>query len=122
MGCKAVTPHLVSLAKRLEGRPFHLVAAHNQNDTKENVVAYMKSNGLSDDTTNLTVTSRGRHSKVKGNGYVPYYMVFDHHGDLAHHHMCGAKKKMEAEKKKKEAEAKKKLEEEAKNKFKSFIK
>ncbi|MEE8106760.1 MAG: hypothetical protein V3T86_14605 [Planctomycetota bacterium] len=65
------------------------MAAHNQNDTKENVVAYMKSNGLSDDTTNLTVTSRGRHSKVKGNGYVPYYMVFDQHGNLAHHHMCG---------------------------------
>jgi len=89
VGCKAVTPHLVSLAKRLEGRPFHLVAAHNQRDTKENVVAYMKSNGLSDETPNLTVTSFGRHPKVKGNGYVPYYMVFDQHGNLAHHHMCG---------------------------------
>jgi len=26
---------------------------------------------------------------VKGNGYVPYYMVFDRHGELAYHHMCG---------------------------------
>jgi len=31
----------------------------------------------------------GGHPKVKGNGYVPYYMVFDHTGKLAHHHMCG---------------------------------
>jgi len=36
------------------------------------------------------VTSFGRHPKIKGNGYVPYYAVFDQHGDLVHHHMCGA--------------------------------
>ena len=90
MGCKAITPHLVGLAKRLEGKPFHLVAAHNQRDTKENVVSYIQGQGLAADTPNVTVTSFGRHPKVKGNGYVPYYMVFDQHGDLAHHHMCGA--------------------------------
>ncbi len=38
----------------------------------------------------MTVSSQGGHPKVKGNGYVPYYMVFDHTGKLAHHHMCGA--------------------------------
>ncbi|MHC4938499.1 MAG: TlpA family protein disulfide reductase [Planctomycetota bacterium] len=90
MGCKAITPHLVGLAKRLEGKPFHLVASHCQRNTKENVVAYIKGKGLAEDTPNFTVTSFGRHPKVKGNGYVPYYMVFDHHGDLVHHHMCGA--------------------------------
>ena len=90
MGCKAITPHLVGLAKRLEGKPFHLVAAHNQRDTKENVVSYIQGQGLAADTPNVTVTSFGRHPKVKGNGYVPYYMVFDQHGDLVHHHMCGA--------------------------------
>ena len=37
----------------------------------------------------MTVTYQGRHPQVKGNGYVPYYMVFDHTGKLAHHHMCG---------------------------------
>ncbi|MHC4452552.1 MAG: TlpA family protein disulfide reductase [Planctomycetota bacterium] len=89
MGCKAVTPHLVSLAKRLEGKPFHLVAAHCQRDTKENVVSYISGKGLAAGAPNFTVTSMGGHPKVKGNGYVPYYMVFDHHGNLAHQHMCG---------------------------------
>ncbi|NJN14328.1 MAG: hypothetical protein HC813_01385, partial [Planctomycetes bacterium] len=45
--------------------------------------------GLSPAAPNFTVSSFGGHPKVKGNGYVPYYLVFDHHGDLAHHHMCG---------------------------------
>ena len=89
MGCKAITPHLVSLAKRLEGKPFHLVASHCQRDTQENVVSYVKSKGLAADTPNVTVTHQGRHPKIKGNGYVPYYAVFDQHGDLVHHHMCG---------------------------------
>lgn len=90
MGCKAITPHLVSLAKRLEGKPFHLVAAHCQRDSQDNVVAYLKSQGLAADAPNVTVTSFGGHPKVKGNGYVPYYIVFDHHGKMVHHHMCGA--------------------------------
>jgi hypothetical protein len=89
VGCKAITPHLVGLAKRLEDKPFHLVASHCQQNTKENVVAYIRSKGLSPDAPNFTVTSFGRHPKVKGNGYVPYYMVFDQHGELTYHHMCG---------------------------------
>jgi hypothetical protein len=89
VGCKAITPHLVGLAKRLESKPFHLVASHCQRNTQENVVAYIRGKGLSPDSPNFTVTSFGRHPKVKGNGYVPYYMVFDQHGDLAYHHMCG---------------------------------
>ena len=89
MGCRAVTPHLVSLARRLEGRPFHLIASHCQAGTKEEVVGYIKSKKLAPDTPNMTVTKQGRHPGVKGNGYVPYYMVFDHKGQLAHHHMCG---------------------------------
>jgi hypothetical protein len=80
---------LVSLAKRLEGRPFHLVATHCQNGKKEDVTAYIASKGLPADAPNFTVTSFGGHPDVKGNGYVPYYMVFDHHGRLARHHMCG---------------------------------
>ena len=81
---------MVSLAKKLEGRPFHLVATHCQNQPRESVVAYIKGKGLSASAPNFTVTSFGGHPDVKGNGYVPYYMVFDHHGNLVHHHMCGA--------------------------------
>ena len=80
---------MVSLAKRLEGRPFHLLAAHCQSNPKEEVVAYIKSKGLAANSPNFTVTSFGGHPKVKGNGFVPYYMVFDQHGKLAQHHMCG---------------------------------
>ena len=32
----------------------------------------------------------GRHPRVKSAGSVPYYMVFDQHGDIVHHHMAGA--------------------------------
>jgi len=81
---------LVSLAKRLEGKPFHLIATHCQQRPKAGVVDYIKSQGLAPDTPNMTVSSFGGHPKVKGNGYVPYYMVFDHTGKLHHHHMCGA--------------------------------
>ena len=35
------------------------------------------------------MSSQTRHPGVKGNGYVPYYVVFDHKGDMAYHHMCG---------------------------------
>lgn len=90
MGCKAITPELVSLAGRLEGQPFHLLAAYRQRQPKEEVVAYARSQGIRADAPNFTITGRGGHPQVQGNGYVPYYMVFDHTGNLAHHHMCGA--------------------------------
>ena len=57
MGCKAVTPHLVSLARRLEDKPFHLIATHCQNGQREDVVAYIKSKGLESGTPNVTVSS-----------------------------------------------------------------
>ena len=38
----------------------------------------------------MTVTSFGGHPGVKGNGHVPYYMVFDHTGKLRRQHMGGA--------------------------------
>ncbi|MHC4925705.1 MAG: hypothetical protein ACYTG4_16805 [Planctomycetota bacterium] len=66
------------------------MATHCQQGKKENVVAYIKSKGLAADTPNVTVSSFGGHPKIKGNGYVPYYMVFDHTGQLVRHHMCGA--------------------------------
>jgi hypothetical protein len=53
------------------------------------VVAYLTGLGLAADSPNFTLSSFGGHPDVKGNGYVPYYMVFDHRGKLAHHHMGG---------------------------------
>jgi hypothetical protein len=84
-----VTPHLVSLARKLEGRPFHIVASHCQRNSKEEVVAYIQGQGVEPDASNFTVTSFGRHPHIKGNGYVPYYAVFDHRGRLIRDHMCG---------------------------------
>lgn len=52
-------------------------------------MAYLRSQKFSPSSPNFTVTSFGRHPGVKGNGYVPYYMVFDHRGRLVQHHMCG---------------------------------
>jgi hypothetical protein len=77
------------LAGKLVREPLHIVFSHCQRNSRESVVAYLQSQGLSADAPNFTVTSFGRHPKVKGNGYVPYYMVFNHHGDLVRHHMCG---------------------------------
>jgi len=53
-------------------------------------VAYIRSQGLAEDTPNVTVSKSGGHPGVKGNGYVPYYMVFDHTGKLRRQHMGGA--------------------------------
>ncbi len=81
---------MVGLAKRLEGKPFHLIAAFNQDGTKEWVEGYLRGKGLAPSAPNFTVTKGGRHPDVKGNGYVPYYMVFDHTGKLVQEHMCGS--------------------------------
>ena len=90
MGCREITPHLVGLAKRLEGKPFHLIASHCQNtSSRKEVIAYLRANGFSGTSPNMTITKQGRHPDVPGNGYVPYYIVFDHTGKLRHHHMCG---------------------------------
>ncbi len=89
MGCRAVTPHLVSLARRHQDKPFHLIATHRQGRPKDEVVAFIKGFGLSGDVSNFSVTNGGRHPGVAGNGYVPYYMIFDHTGRLVYDHMCG---------------------------------
>ena len=89
MGCKAFTPPLVGLARELEGQPFQLVASHNQNADARTTRHEIFQNGLALDTSNVTVTRAAGHPGVKGTGYVPYYLVFDHHGDLAYHHQGG---------------------------------
>lgn len=91
MGCRQITPHLVGLAKRLEGKPFHLIASHCQDtSSRREVIGYLRANGFAGTSPNMTITKNGRHPDVKGNGFVPYYIVFDHTGKLRHHHMGGS--------------------------------
>lgn len=78
------------MAKELEGKPFHLLATHCQKNTRANVVNYIQGKGLESTSPNVSITSFGGHPKVHGNGFVPYYMVFNQHGELVHHHMCGS--------------------------------
>ena len=89
MGCKAFTPHLVGLAKELETKPFHLLASYNQRANPEQAKHEIFQNGLALLSPNVTVSMHAGHPGVKGTGYVPYYLVFDHHGDLAYHHQGG---------------------------------
>ena len=87
--CNKVTPDLIKLARRLDGRPFRIIAAHSQHSTQGAVASYVRGLGLPPDTTNFTITNFGSHPKVETSGFVPYYLVFDHHGDLARHHTAG---------------------------------
>jgi hypothetical protein len=89
VGCKAFTPHLVGLAKELENKPFHLLASYNQRAKQEQAKHEIFQNGLAPLSPNVTVSMHARHTGVEGTGYVPYYLVFDHHGDLVHHHQGG---------------------------------
>lgn len=89
MGCRAFTPPLVGLAKELEGQPFHLLASHNQNGSLDAAQHEIYQNGLHPLSPNVTVAKSAGHPGVTGTGYVPYYLVFDHHGDLAYHHQGG---------------------------------
>ncbi|MDF1838449.1 MAG: hypothetical protein P1V35_11305 [Planctomycetota bacterium] len=89
MGCKAFTPHLVGLAKELENKPFHLLASYNQRGTPAQAKHEIFQNGMALLAPNVTVSMHANHSGVQGTGYVPYYMVFDHHGDLVYHHQGG---------------------------------
>ena len=82
---------MVSLARRLEGKPFHLVASHCQATSSEReTISYVRANGMSAFAPNMTITSNGGHPDVKGTGFVPYYIIFDHTGKLVAHHMCGS--------------------------------
>ena len=89
MGCAAFTPSLVGLASELEGQPFHLIASYNQRGNPEKALHEIFNNGLSVTSGNVTPTLQARHPGVTGITYVPYYLVFDHHGDLVYHHQGG---------------------------------
>ncbi len=80
---------MASLAKELEGQPFHLIASYNQGGTDETALHEVFQNGVPWTTPNVSATMHARHPGVQGTGYVPYYIVFDHHGDLVYHHQGG---------------------------------
>ena len=80
---------MVGLASELEGKPFHLIASYNQREGHGPALHEIFQNGLSLDPGNVTATHQSRHPKVSGVRFVPYYIVFDHHGDLVYHHQGG---------------------------------
>lgn len=89
MGCAAFTPSLVGLAGELEGEPFHLVASYNQSGDSRRALHEIFQNGLPVTAGNVSATLSARHPDVTGITYVPYYLVFDQHGELAYHHQGG---------------------------------
>ena len=80
---------MVGLASELEGKPFHLIASYNQRGSRGVALREIFQNGLGPVTPNVTVTLQSRHPGVRGITYVPYYLVFDHHGVLVYHHQGG---------------------------------
>ena len=97
MGCRGITPKLVGLARRLEGRPFHLIASHGQDiSSRDSVNVHLQAHGMWSFQPNLTITKNGRHPDVQckrnsdGVRLMPYYLVFDHTGRLVKHNMGGA--------------------------------
>lgn len=80
---------MVGLARELEGERFHLVASFNQHGTEDVALFEAFQNGLEVDATNVTATLHSNHRQVTGIKYVPYYMLFDQHGNLVHHHQGG---------------------------------
>lgn len=82
---------MASWAKRLEDKPFHLIASHCQDvSSRKEVVAFLQANGFSGTSPNMTITKNGTHPTVQAADMKPYYLVFDHTGALRRHHMGGS--------------------------------
>lgn len=90
VGCRAITPGMVGLARKLDGERFHVVASYCQRGEKDPVLKYLKSQGWNDEMANLSVMfqTRYRSEDIKIT-YYPYYLIFDHTGKLRYHHMAG---------------------------------
>lgn len=90
VGCRAITPGMVGLARKLEGEPFHLVASYRQRGEKDAALDHLKSQGWNEEMANLSVMSQTRYvSEDIKIAYYPYYLIFDHTGKLRFHHMAG---------------------------------
>ena len=73
----------------MEEKPFHLIASDCQESKKEDVLMLLKSNGFETNVQNFTITQFGGHQTIKGNGFAPYYILFDHRGKVFYHYKCG---------------------------------
>lgn len=89
-GCRELVPALIRASQDLADRPIHIILTYVEDRPKQQTIAYFAGLGLSAECPNITITKDGKHPKLKSKGYLPYYLVFDHHGRLAHHHMGGA--------------------------------
>jgi len=89
-GCRELVPALIRASRDLADRPVHIILTYVEDRPKQQTIAYFAGLGLSAECPNITITKDGKHPTLKTKDYLPYYMVFDHRGRLAHHHMGGA--------------------------------
>lgn len=88
-GCRDLVPALIEASTALGDRPVHMILTYAEDRDKEQTVAWFAEQGMSSDCPNLTITKDGKHPTIKSEGYLPYYLVFNHRGKLVHHHMGG---------------------------------
>lgn len=85
-----MAPRMVSLAKKLKNRPFHLVASHSQRfGDKESALKLLKSAKWREEMTNVSLVGYGYAPKGIEHRYVPFYLLFDHTGKLRYYHQAG---------------------------------
>ncbi len=91
VGARQVTPALIALARRQEGRPFHLIISHREDtSSRGEVIAFLRNNHMPASVPNLTITKDGNHPDAKLGAYVPYYVLFDHTGRIVQQHLGGS--------------------------------
>lgn len=88
--CRAVTPGMVRLARRLEGKPFHVIASYCQSGERGAALELLKAKGWSEKMGNLSVMHETRYSEAVPVAHEPYYLLFDHTGKLRYHHAAGS--------------------------------
>jgi len=88
-GCRELEPELLKASRDLADRPIHMILTYVEDRPREQTVARFAELGLSAECPNISITKDGGHPKIKSQGYLPYYLVFDHRGKLVHHHMGG---------------------------------
>lgn len=88
--CQEITPGMVSLAKKHEGEPFHLIASYCQPGEKRAALETLRSNGWSEDLANLSVMRQTRYPIGVDVQPAPHYLLFDHTGRLRYHHFAGS--------------------------------
>lgn len=79
---------MVSLAKSLEKKPFHLIASYCQGGNQASALSLLKRNRWSPAMKNVSVMRFTDFPKAPVK-YVPYYLIFDHTGQLRYNHMGG---------------------------------